>query len=89
MIAFAVGRAEQAFLKDCVVTVPERKRETGPLFLIADASQSVLAPPIGAGAGLVMGEEISDVPVVAIILLHGAPVPFTLIRVVQAGCLDP
>ena len=44
---------------------------------IADASESVLVPAIGAGSGMVMGKRFPGCPVRAIVLAHSSPSPFT------------
>ena len=61
MVALAVGEPKQALLQDRVALVPQRQRETQPLFVIGDSAEPVLAPAVGARAGLVMGEVIPGV----------------------------
>ena len=52
MVALAVGQAEEPFLEDRVLAVPEREGEAEPLLVVGDPGQSVFAPAIGARAGL-------------------------------------
>ena len=54
VIALAVGQAEQPLLEDRVLAVPQGQREAEPLLVVGDAGQAVLAPAIGARAGLVV-----------------------------------
>jgi len=48
VIAFAVGQAEQPFLEDRVLAVPQGERETQPLVVVAETGEASLAPVIGA-----------------------------------------
>ena len=54
VVALAVGQAEQPLLEDRVLAVPQGQREAEPLLVVGDAGQAVLAPAIGARAGLVV-----------------------------------
>ena len=47
---------------------------------IADAEDPVLSPAVGAGPGLVVGEVVPGVAVVAVVLADSAPLPFAEIR---------
>ena len=80
VIAFAVGQAEQAFLEDRVLAVPQGQREAEPLLVVGDAGQAVLAPAVGAGAGLVVGEVVPGVAALAVVLADGAPLAFAEVR---------
>ena len=59
VIALAVGQAEQALLEDRVAAVPQREGKAQTLLLVADAGDAVLAPVIGARAGLDRGRSSS------------------------------
>ena len=50
-------------------------RSAEPAFSIAEAEQAVLAPAIGAAAGLIVGKVIPGIAVGAIVLADGPPVP--------------
>ena len=80
VVALAVGQAEQPLLQDGVALVPERQRKAQPLLVVAEATQAVLAPPIGARAGLVVREVVPGVAVVAVVLADGAPLPLAEVR---------
>ncbi len=46
MIAFAVRQTKKALLKDRILPVPERQRETENLVIVGNARQTVLTPAI-------------------------------------------
>src|SRR5262249_24097598 len=73
VIALTVGQAEQALLEDGVLAIPEGQGETEPLLVVGNAGQSVLAPAVGAGARLVMGEIVPGVAALAVVLADGPP----------------
>src|SRR5262249_7189068 len=80
VVALAVGQAEQALLQDRVVAVPQCQRQAEALLVVADAGDAVLAPAVGAAAGVVMGEVPPGVAVGAVVLAHGAPLPLAQVR---------
>src|SRR5215510_14585488 len=71
------------------------------LLVVGESRQTVLAPVIGAGAGLVMAEVVPGISILAVVLPHGPPLPlaqvgaplppgdFTLARIRQALLLRP
>ena len=63
VVALAAGEAEDALLQDRVAAVPEREREAEPLLDVREPGQPVLAPAVGARAGLVVGEVVPRRPV--------------------------
>src|SRR5215208_5644369 len=73
VVAFGAGEAEEALLEDGVGLVPEGKGETEGALVVADAEQAVLAPAVGAGAGVVVGEGVPGVAALGVVLAHGAP----------------
>ena len=80
VVAFAVGQAEQAFLEDRVLAVPQGQGEAEPLLVVGDAGQAVFAPAIGARAGLVVGEVIPGVAAFAVVLADRAPLALAEVR---------
>src|SRR5215469_2120737 len=80
VIGLAVGETENPFLQDRVLAVPQRKREAQALPVVADARQPVLAPVIGARAGLVVAEIVPSIAVLAVVLAHRAPLALAQIR---------
>src|SRR5262249_29188479 len=73
MVGFAVGQPEQAFLEDRILAIPQSEREAQALAIVADASQTILTPAIGARTGLIMGEVIPGDTTVAVVLTHRPP----------------
>src|SRR6185503_9480521 len=55
--------------------VPQRQREAQPLLVVREPREPVLAPAVGAGSGLVVGEVVPGVAVVAVVLADRAPLP--------------
>jgi hypothetical protein len=73
VVALVTGEPERPLLQDRVAAVPERERQAQELVLVADAAEPVLAPAVGARAGLVVGERGPRVAVGAVVLADGAP----------------
>ena len=73
VVALAVREPEHPLLDDRVGTVPERKRKAQALAFVADPCDPILAPPVGARSGVVVGEVVPGVTVVAVVLADGAP----------------
>ena len=48
--------------------------------VVADPGEPVLAPVIGARAGLIVAEIVPGVPVAAVVFADGAPLPLGEIR---------
>src|SRR5262245_4545115 len=67
-----------ALLQDRIALVPEREGEAEALPVIADASQAILAPPIGAKPCLVV--VVLGITVVAVVLTNRAPLPLAQVR---------
>src|SRR5260370_25874371 len=73
MVAFAVGQPKQAFFQYGILAVPQSNTEAEQLLLIADTSKAVLAPVIGAGSRLIMGEVVPCISIFAIVFPNGSP----------------
>jgi hypothetical protein len=80
VVALAVGEPEEALLEDGVLAVPQRERETEPLLVVGDPSQAVFTPAIRPRSGMIVGEEVPGVSVLAVILAHGSPLPLAQVR---------
>ena len=80
MVAFAVREAEEPFLEDRVLAVPQGQTEAEALLVIGNAGDAVLAPAGCARAGMIVGEEIPGVTPFALVLAHGAPLSFAEVR---------
>ena len=80
VVALAIAEAEQAFLEEGVVAVPQGKAEAPAHAGIAEPGQAVLAPAIGAAQRVGMREERPGVAVVAVVLADRAPLALAEIR---------
>ena len=80
VIALRIGQPEQALLEDRVALVPQRKPEAQMLLVVTEPGDAVLAPAIGATARVIMRQILPGVAVLAVVLAHGAPLPFAQIR---------
>jgi hypothetical protein len=76
VVALAVGEPEEVLFEDGILAVPQGQREAQALFVIGQADDAVLAPAVGARAGVVVGEEVPGVAVLAVVLADRAPLPF-------------
>src|SRR5262249_56407916 len=56
VVALGIAEPEDALLEDRIAAVPEREAEAEPLSDVADRAETVLAPPVRAGAGVVVRE---------------------------------
>src|SRR3954468_7304108 len=63
VVPLTVGEAEQSFLQDRIDPVPKPESETKGLFLVRNPSNSVFAPSVCPGSGMIMREVIPGVAV--------------------------
>jgi hypothetical protein len=80
VVALAVGQTEEAFLENGVAAIPQGQGEAEPLLVFGQAGEAVLAPAVGPGAGLIVGEVVPGVAAPTVILAHGAPLTFAQSR---------
>ena len=80
VVALAVGQSEEPLLEDRILPVPQGQREAEALLVVGNAGQAVFAPAVGARAGLIVGEEIPGVTVLAVVLAHGSPLALAEVR---------
>ena len=83
VIPLRTGQAEEPLLQNRIALVPEGEGETEALLEIGDAANPILAPAIGARAGMLVREIIPGVAVRAVILAHRAPLSLAQIRAPQ------
>jgi hypothetical protein len=76
----SIRQPEHAFLEDWVAAVPRCKRKAEQLLFIADAGDAILAPVIRAGSGLVMGEIVPGLSILAVVLSNRSPLPLAQVR---------
>src|SRR6516164_7917784 len=80
VIALGIGQSEEALLQDRVLSVPQSNSKAQPGVVVAETGEAVLTPVIGAGAGLIVGEVVPRIPVLAVVLADRAPLSFAQIR---------
>src|SRR5260370_4212602 len=80
VVPFVSGQAKQAFLEYRIAPVPESRRKTDTLMVIANSADPVLAPAIGAGTRLIVREILPGRAVGAVILANRAPLALAEIR---------
>src|SRR5262249_13377650 len=80
VVALAIGQPKQALLEDRVRTVPQGDGETQPLLVVGDAGQAVLAPAVGAAAGLVVREVVPGVAALRVVLAYSPPLSLAEVR---------
>ena len=73
VIALAIGQAEQSFLEDRVLLIPQGNSNALPLFVIAKTSETVLAPMVGARPRVIVREIVPCVAVRTVIFADGSP----------------
>ena len=89
VVALRVGQAKQALLQNRIAPIPQRQREAETAFTIAQAEQTVLAPAVGAAAGVVVREIFPAGPLRRVILAHGAPLPLGEVRAPALPVFSP
>ena len=73
VIALRPRQPEQPLLEDRVLAVPQGQRETQAALAVADPQQAVLAPAVGAAAGVVVREICPALARRRVILADGPP----------------
>ena len=58
VVGLGSGQAVGPLLQDGVLAVPERQAQAQPLLDVTEAGQAVLAPAVGLGAGMVVGQVV-------------------------------
>jgi hypothetical protein len=80
VVAFAVGEAEESFLEDRIVAIPEREAEAEALLVVGIAGDAVFTPAIGARTSLIVREIVPGGAIVAVVFADGAPLAFAEVR---------
>src|SRR5580658_2444278 len=75
MIPFAIREAEEPLLQDRVLFIPESQSEADVLMAVADATQAVLTPTIGARTSMIVREIVPRVAVRTVVLADRSPLP--------------
>ena len=74
VIALAVGQTEKTLLENRIASVPESKREAKSLVVIGESGDAILAPSIGAAAGMVVREVLPGIAVLRCSLRALSPI---------------
>ena len=88
VIALGVREAEQTLLQNRILAVPHREREAEPLQTIAETSNAILAPAVGAAARVVVRKIFPRRAAGRIILADRSPLAFGKIRPEKFPRLD-
>src|SRR5512136_521891 len=80
VVPLAVRQPEQALLEDRVPAVPEGQGEAEALLVVGDPRQAILAPAIGPGTRLIMGEEVPGVSRIAVVFADRPPLALAQVR---------
>src|SRR5215472_14260709 len=75
VVSFAICQAEQPLLEDWVFLIPERNSKADVLPAIANATDAVLAPAIGARTRMVVGQIVPRIAIGTVIFADRAPLP--------------
>src|SRR6476660_8664765 len=73
VIALTIGQPEQALLEDRITFVPQREGEAKSLVLIGESGDAILAPSIGAAAGMVVGQILPRVAILTVVFPYRPP----------------
>ncbi len=75
MVALAIIKPEQALLENRIVCVPQRQRQAQALLRVAEATDAILAPAVGATARVIVRKIIPGGAVLTVVFAHRAPLP--------------
>jgi hypothetical protein len=73
VITFMASQAEEAFLENRVVPVPEGYGKANFLMTIADSRNSILIPAISPRPGVIVRQVFPGRPMFAVIFANGSP----------------
>ena len=80
VVALLPCQPEDALLEDRVAAVPEREAEAEPLLDVREPGEAVLAPAVGARAGVVVREVVPGRAAGAVVLAHRPPLALAEVR---------
>src|SRR5687768_6930932 len=80
VIPLNAGQSKDPLLKDRIFGVPERDREVRKLIFVADACDTLFAPPVGFAARSVVRDVLPCITMMAVILANSSPLTFREIR---------
>ena len=80
MIALGITQAEESFLQEIVLLVPERKSHVLQTMSVTDTCDAILAPSVCSRPRLVMGEVTPCIAVLRVVLTDRCPLTLRNIR---------
>src|SRR5262252_3340961 len=80
MVPFAPSESEEAFFEDRVPAIPQGQGKTEPLMVITDPGQTVFAPAVGPGAGMVMRKKVPRGAGGTVVFAYRTPLAFGEVR---------
>jgi len=80
MVPFAPREPEEAFFEDRIPAIPQGQGKTQPLMIITDAGQTIFAPAVGSGAGMVMRKKVLCSTRGTVVFAHRTPLAFGKVR---------
>src|SRR5277367_2310184 len=80
VIPFPIAQTEKALFEDRIFLIPHGERKTDVLMAIAETGNSIFAPAIGPGAGVIVREIIPGIAIRAVIFADGPPLAFGEVR---------
>ena len=73
VIALVIGQPEQALLEDRITFVPQGEGQAKSLVVIGKSGDAILAPSIGATTGMVVGQILPRIAVLAVVFTYRPP----------------
>src|SRR6266545_881129 len=80
VVRLRTREAERPLLEERIAPVPQREAEAQALLAVAEPGQTVLAPSIGRGAGMVVRKIAPGLAVRAVVLTDRAPLTLAKVR---------
>jgi hypothetical protein len=73
VISLLAGQSKRAFLQEGISSIPQGQCETEILVAIADSTETVFAPAISTGTGMLVREIAPGFTVGTVVLSHSSP----------------
>jgi hypothetical protein len=71
MIALRPGDAEEPFFKHSILLIPQGKRKTKTLMVVANACNAIFSPSVSPRASVLMGEVCPSIAVPRVVFPYG------------------
>src|SRR5881397_3496381 len=76
MVPFVPGETEEPLFENRIPAIPQGQGKTETLMVVTDPGQTVFAPAIGPGAGMVMRKKVPRRTGGTVVFAHRAPLAF-------------